>query len=65
VAEENDITSFLDKRPHGVAFDDDKKVICFLEFTRAMDSREGWEARKDDEKRSENSSVQVQPRMHQ
>ena len=48
--EEKDITSFLDKRPDGVAFDDDKKTICFLEFTRAMDSREGWEARKEDEK---------------
>jgi len=48
--EEKDITSFLDKRPDGVAFDDDKKAICFLEFTRAMDSREGWEARKEDEK---------------
>ena len=46
-AEEKDITSFLDKRPDGVAFDDDKKEICFLEFT--MDSREVWEARKDDE----------------
>ena len=35
--EEKDLTSFLDKRPDGVAFDDDKKAICFLEFTRAMD----------------------------
>ena len=33
-----------------MAFDDDKKAICFLEFTRAMDSREGWETRKDEEK---------------
>jgi hypothetical protein len=31
--EEKDITSFLDKRPDSVAFDDDKKAICFLEFT--------------------------------
>jgi hypothetical protein len=50
LTEEKDITSSLDKRPDGVAFDDDKKAICFLEFTSAMDSREGWEARKDDEK---------------
>ena len=40
-AEEKDIKSFLDKRPDGVAFDNNKKAICFLEFTRAMDSREG------------------------
>ena len=48
--QEKDITSFLDKRPNGVAFDNDKKAICFLEFIRAMDSREGWEGRKDYEK---------------
>jgi hypothetical protein len=49
-ATEKDIKSFLDKRRDGVVFDNDKKAICFLEFTRAMDSREGWEARKDEEK---------------
>ena len=41
LTEEKDITSFLDKRPDGVAFDDNKKAICFLEFTRVMDSPEG------------------------
>ena len=52
LAEEKDIMSFLDNRPDGVALDDDKKTIRFFEFTRVMDSREGWEVRKDDEKKN-------------
>jgi hypothetical protein len=38
---------FLDKRPDGVAFDETKKKVCLLEFTRAMDAREDWEKRKE------------------
>ena len=34
----------------GVAFDETKKKVCLLEFTRAMDAREEWEERKERDK---------------
>ena len=47
---DTDVKAFLDKRPDGVAFDETKKKVCLLEFTRAMDAREEWEERKERDK---------------
>jgi hypothetical protein len=47
---DTDVKAFLDKRPDGVAFDETKKKVCLLEFTRAMDAREEWEKRKERDK---------------
>jgi hypothetical protein len=46
-SDENAVNFFLDKRPNGVAFQNSTNEICFLEFTRAMDTWEGWEEKKD------------------
>ena len=43
--------SFVDLRPDGHAIHDHKKIVSLLEFTRAMDTDDDWEARKDQEKR--------------
>ena len=47
---DTDVKAFLDKRPDRVAFDETKKKVCLLEFTRAMDAREEWEERKERDK---------------
>ena len=43
--------SFADLRPDGYAINDDKRIISLMEFSRAMDTEDNWEARKDQEKK--------------
>ena len=43
--------SFADLRPDGYAVNDEKQIISLQEFSRAMDTEDNWEARKDYEKR--------------
>ena len=47
---DTDVKAFLDKRPNEVTFNETKKKVCLLEFTRAMDEREEWEERKERDK---------------
>jgi len=35
---ETDINTFIARRPDGLAFDKEKKMCVFLEYTRAMDT---------------------------
>jgi len=37
--DETDIDTFIARRPDGLAFDKEKKVCVFLEYTRAMDTK--------------------------
>jgi hypothetical protein len=46
------VSAFLDLRPDGYALHHKNKRLAMLEFTRAMDSSEDWEEKKDAEKRS-------------
>jgi len=34
--------AFIARRPDGLAFDKEKKLCVFLEYTRAMDTNEDW-----------------------
>ena len=36
--DETDINTFIARRPDGLAFDKEKKMSVFLEYTRAMDT---------------------------
>jgi hypothetical protein len=45
------VYAFLDLRPDGYAIHQKIKRLAILEFTRAMDSSEDWEDKKDAEKR--------------
>ena len=45
------MSAFLDLRPDGYAVHQKSKRLAILEFTRAMDSSEDWERKKDAEKR--------------
>jgi hypothetical protein len=45
------VSAFLDLRPDGYAVHQKSKRLAILEFTRAMDSSEDWELKKDAEKR--------------
>jgi len=47
---ETDINTFIALRPDGLAFDKEKKLCVFLEYTRAMDTNEDWAEKKDQEK---------------
>jgi len=38
--DETDINTFIARRPHGLAFHNQKKLCVFLEYTRAMDTTE-------------------------
>ena len=38
------------RRPDGLAFDKEKKLCVFLEYTRAMDTNEDWAEKKEQEK---------------
>ena len=40
--EDTDIDTFIARRPDGLAFDKEKKLCVFLEFTRAMDTNEDY-----------------------
>ena len=39
---DTDIDTFIARRPDGLAFDKEKKLCAFLEYTRAMDTNEDW-----------------------
>jgi len=51
------VSSFLDLRPDGYAIHQKSEHLAMLEFTRAMDSSEDWEEKKDAEKRSRYAPV--------
>ena len=48
--EEGDLETFICRRPDGLAFDKEKKLCVFLEYTRAMDTNEDWAPKKEQEK---------------
>ena len=41
---------FLRLRPDGIALCPSSKTVCVLEFTRAMDTQQDWEKKKEKEK---------------
>jgi len=45
--DETDIDTFIAWRPDGLAFDKEKKMCVFLEYTRAMDTNENWAEKKE------------------
>jgi len=45
--DETDIDTFIARRPDGLAFDKEKKLCVFLEYTRAMDTNEDWAEKKE------------------
>ena len=51
------VFAFLNLRPDGYALHHKSKRLAILEFTRAMDSSEDWEEKKDAEKRSRYAHV--------
>ena len=51
------VSSLLDLRPDSYAIHQKGKRLAILEFTRAMDSSEDWEEKKDAEKRSRYAPV--------
>ena len=51
------VSAFLNLRPDGYALHHKSKRLAILEFTRAMDSSEDWEEKKDAEKRSRYAHV--------
>jgi len=48
--DETDIDTFIARRPDGLAFDKEKKLCVFLEYTRAIDTNEDWAEKKEQEK---------------
>jgi len=54
--DETDIDTFIARRPDGLAFDKEKKLCVFLEYTRAMDTNEDWAKKKEQEKNDRYSS---------
>ena len=54
--DEIDIDAFIAQRPDGLAFDKEKKLGVFLEYTRAMDTNEDWAEKKEQEKNDRYSS---------
>jgi len=54
--DETDIDTFIARRPDGLAFDKEKKLCVFLEYTRAMDTNEDWAEKKEQEKNDRYSS---------
>jgi len=53
---ETDIDTFISQRPDGLAFDKEKKLGVFLEYTRAMNTNEDWAEKKEQEKNDRYSS---------
>jgi hypothetical protein len=51
------VSSFLDLRPDGFATHQKSKRLAILEFTRAMDSSDDWEVKKDAGKRERYAPV--------
>ena len=48
--DDTDIDTFIARRPDGLAFDKEKKLCVFLEYTRAIDTNEDWAEKKEQEK---------------
>ena len=46
-----DIVTFIAWKPDGLAFDKEKKLCVFLEYTRAMDTNEVWAEKTEQEKK--------------
>ena len=53
---DTDIDTFIAQRPDGLAFDKEKNLCIFLEYTRAMDTSEDWAEKKEQEKNDRYSS---------
>jgi hypothetical protein len=51
------VSAFLDLRPDGYAIHQKSNRLAIPEFTRAMDSLEDWESKKDAEKRDRYAPV--------
>ena len=45
--DDTDIDTFIARRPDGLAFDKEKRLCVFLEYTRAMDMNEDWAEKKE------------------
>jgi len=45
--DETDIDTFIARRPDGLAFNKEKKLCVFLEYTRAMDTNKDWAEKKE------------------
>jgi len=54
--DDTDIDTVIARRPDGLAFDKEKKLFVFLEYTRAMDTNEDWAEKKELEKNERYSS---------
>jgi len=54
--DETDIDTFIVRRPDGLAFDKERKLCVFLEYTRAIDTNEDWAEKKEQEKNDRYSS---------
>ena len=54
--DDTDIDTFIARRSDGLAFDKEKKLCVFLEYTKAMDTNEDWAERKEQEKNDRYSS---------
>jgi len=54
--DDSDIGTCIARRPDGLAFDKEKKLCVFLEYTRAMDTNEDWAEKKEQEKNDRYSS---------
>ena len=54
--DETDIDTFIARRLDGLAFDKQRKLCVFLEYTRAMDTNEDWAEKKEPEKNDRYSS---------
>jgi len=53
---ETDTDTFIARRLDGLAFDKEKKLCVFLEYTRAMDTNKDWAEKKEQEKNNRYSS---------
>jgi len=54
--DDTDIDTFIARRPDGLAFDKEKRLCVYLEYTRAMDTNEDWAEKKEQEKNDRYSS---------
>jgi len=54
--DDTDINTFIAWRLDGLAFDKQKKLCVFLEYTKAMDTNEDWAEKKEMEKNERYSS---------
>ena len=57
--DDTDIDTFIALRPDGLAFDKEKKLCVFLEYTRAMDTNEDWAEKKELEKMTDIAPIQA------